>query len=142
MRTVLIAGATFLALSRGLPAQSPTVNTSASESFVGVHGPSNLSSRIVGLQVYNRDNRAVGQIVDIAMTKDGQTRAYILSVGSFLGLEVHYVAVEPSAVTLGYSNADQAWRARMNATPDQLKAAPTYQYPGRIAEKACINILR
>jgi hypothetical protein len=30
----------------------------------------------------------------------------------------------------------------MNATDDQLKAAPEFQYSGRLAAKACINILK
>ncbi len=76
------------------------------------------------------------------MSRDGKTQAYILSVGSFLGLGEHYIAVDPASVKVGYSETDKVWHASMNATPDQVKAAPPYRYSGRVGEEACINILR
>ena len=53
----------------------------------------NFSSQVVGLDVYNDDRQYVGQIEDIAMNQDGQTQAYVLSVGGMLGMGEHYVAV-------------------------------------------------
>ena len=75
------------------------------------------------------------------MNQDGQTQAYVLSVGGILGMGEHYVAVNPSAVKLGYSESDKAWHASMNATSDQIRAMPEFRYAGHLAAKACINIL-
>ena len=76
------------------------------------------------------------------MNQDGQTQAYVLSVGGILGMGEHYVAVSSSAVKLSYSDSDKASHALINATSDQIKATPEFRYAGHVAAKACVNILR
>lgn len=87
-----------------------------------------LSSKVVGLDVYNNDNKSIGQIKDLAFNGNGRINGYILSVGGFLGIGDHYVAVRPSAVNLSWDGNAKKWHATMNATADQLKAAPEYKY--------------
>jgi hypothetical protein len=65
------------------------------------------------------------------MGQNGRSQAYIVSVGGFLGLGEHYVAVSPSAVKVSYNSTDKKWHASMNASADQLKAAPEFKYAGR-----------
>ena len=106
-------------------------NQGSSEQFVAVPDNDELSSKVVGLDIYNGSNQDVGQIKDIAMNQNGRTQAYIVSVGGFLGLGEHYVAVNPSAVKVSYNDVDKKWHALMNASTDQLKAAPEFKYTGR-----------
>lgn len=80
---------------------------------------------------YNKDNKDIGTIKDIALNPNGRAAAYIVSVGGFLGIGEHYVAVNPEAVTVTYK--DSKWHADMNATADQLKSAPEFKYTGRWA---------
>ena len=51
-----------------------------------------FSSKLKGLNVYNQKDESVGEITDIAI-KNNQIDALILSVGGFLGMGEHYVAV-------------------------------------------------
>jgi len=90
-----------------------------------------MSSKIVGLSVYNENSKDIGEIKDIALNQNGQTEAYILSVGGFLGMGDHYVAVSPSAVKITYNASDKKWHASMNATVDQVKNAPEFKYPNK-----------
>lgn len=106
-------------------------NSGTSGQFVTVPGSDELSSKVVGLDIYNGSNQDVGQIKDIAMNPNGRTQAYIVSVGGFLGLGEHYVAVNPSSVKVSYNDGDKKWHASMNATADQLKAAPEFKYAGK-----------
>jgi len=106
-------------------------NASTSGSFVSVHQVDELSSKVVGLDIYNNDNKDIGQIKDIALNSNGRSQAYIVSVGGFLGMGEHYVAINPSAVKVTYNETDKKWHATMNATADQLKAAPEFKYTGR-----------
>jgi hypothetical protein len=53
----------------------------------------------------------------------------ILSVGGFLGMGEHYVAVSPSSVNVRYDSKNDKWLASMNTTKDALKAAPEFKYP-------------
>ncbi len=69
------------------------------------------------------------------MNQDGRAAAYIVSVGGFLGVGEHYVAVNPSAVKIGYNDLDKKWHATMNATTQQVLAAPEFKYSGRWANR-------
>jgi len=104
---------------------------SSSSPFVAIPQSDELSSKMVGLDIYNNDNKDIGQIKDIALDGSGRSQAYIVSVGGFLGLGEHYVAVSPSAVKVTYNEQDKKWHATMNATADQLKSAPEFKYTGR-----------
>jgi sporulation protein YlmC with PRC-barrel domain len=110
---------------------SNTVGSNSSETYVAVPSNDELSSKVVGLDIYNKDNKDIGTIKDIALNPNGRAAAYIVSVGGFLGMGEHYVAVNPNAVNLSYK--DNKWHADMNATADQLKAAPEFKYTGRWA---------
>lgn len=106
-------------------------NGSTGGTFVSVAQADELSSKVVGLDIYNNDNKDIGQIKDIALNSNGRSQAYIVSVGGFLGMGEHYVAINPQAVKVVYNETDKKWHATMNATADQLKAAPEFKYSGR-----------
>ena len=110
---------------------STTGNAPSSGTFVSVPENDELSSKVVGLDVYNNDNKDIGQIKDIALSSNGRSQAYIVSVGGFLGMGNRYIAVNPSAVKVTYNENDKKWHASMNATADQLRAAPEFKYSGR-----------
>ena len=99
--------------------------------YVTVQQSGDLASKLIGLDVYNNDNKDIGTIKDIALDQSGRANAYILSVGGFLGMGERYVAVSPSAVHVTFK--DSKWHAGMNATAEQLKAAPEFKYSGRWA---------
>ena len=112
-------------------ANATSSSNSSAGQFVAIPHTDELSSNVVGLDVYNNDNKNVGQIKDVAWNQHGHAQAYIVSVGGFLGVGTHYVAVNPQDVKISYNNSDKKWHAAMNATADQLKAAPEFKYDGR-----------
>lgn len=115
---------------RGGSMDQSAVGNSSSSRFVSLPSTDELSSNVVGLDVYNNDNKNIGQIKDIALNQHGRAQAYILSVGGFLGVGDHYVAVNPSEIKVSYNDLDKKWHATMNATADQLKAAPEFKHTG------------
>ena len=134
MRSLLLAGAAVIAMTSTGWAQTNQMTTgkaNSGDTYVSVPQNNDLSSTVVGLDIYNNDNKDIGKIKDIALNPDGRTTAYVVSVGGFLGMGDHYVAVSPSAVNVTYNSSDQKWHAKMNATADQLKAAPEFKYTGR-----------
>jgi PRC-barrel domain protein len=96
--------------------------------FTSLPAKDELSSKVVGLDVYNSANQNIGTIKDVAYNGGG-VNGYIIGVGGFLGIGDHYVAVRPSAVKLSYDAKDKKWHASMDANADQLKAAPEFKYP-------------
>jgi sporulation protein YlmC with PRC-barrel domain len=100
-------------------------------SFITVQSNDMLSSNVVGLSIYNSQNNDIGKIQDIAFDSSKQVTGYILSVGGFLGMGTHYVAVNPGSIMVAYDAQNKAWKATMNATKDQLKSAPEFKYGGQ-----------
>ena len=99
--------------------------------FVRIPRGEELSSKIIGTDVYNQENKNIGKITDIAIDNNRHVTAYVLSVGGFLGIDTHYVAVTPSAIDLSYDNHKNAWSAKIDTDAGKLKAAPEYKYPGK-----------
>ncbi len=109
-------------------AATPGPNPAHSGIFAYVLAHDELSSNVVGLDVYNKDKQSIGTIKDIALNASG-LNGYIVGVGGFLGMGDHYVVVRPSAIS--FKAEDNKWHATMNANADQLRAAPEYKYSNK-----------
>jgi sporulation protein YlmC with PRC-barrel domain len=128
-KIVLIA--TSLAVLAGpvLAEETKTVgNAPAEAKFSTVSKDEMFSSKLKGLNVYNQKDESIGEITDLAI-KNHQIDALILSVGGFLGMGEHYVAVSPSSVNVRYDQKNDKWMASMNTSKEALKAAPEFKYP-------------
>ncbi len=75
--------------------------------------------------------RTSARFQDVAFDNSKALKGYIVSVGGFLGIGTHYVAVQPDSVMIRYDANAKTWRATMNATKDELKAAPEFKYGGQ-----------
>jgi hypothetical protein len=98
--------------------------------FVQLPDSDTLSSKVIGLEVRDGNNKDIGTIKDIAYA-GARIRAYIVGVGGILGVGDHYVAVNPSDLRLHYDANDRQWHATMNTTEAALKAAPAFDYSQR-----------
>ena len=128
-KIVLIAASLALLASPTFAQDSKTVGTAPADAkFSTVSKDEMFSSKLKGLNVYNQKDESIGEITDLAI-KNHQVDALILSVGGFLGMGEHYVAVSPSSVKVSYDQKNDKWLASMNTTKDALKAAPEFKYP-------------
>ncbi|CAE6815797.1 hypothetical protein R75461_05863 [Paraburkholderia nemoris] len=81
------------------------------------------ASKVIGATVYNESRDTIGTIDDLVVSpKDSVTYA-ILSVGGFLGLGTHLVAVPFGSLHV----VDRQMRLP-GATRDSLKALPEFRY--------------
>src|ERR1700712_4076299 len=99
-------------------------------SFLPVPDNAILSYNLNGLDVYNGANEKVGKIQDEVIAS-GRLGGYIVSVGGVLGIGDRYVVIAPSGLIVSYDANAKAWHARIDATKDQLKAAPAFKYEDR-----------
>ncbi len=109
------------------PATVPATVIVPATIFTTIPTGEDLTSNLIGLDIYNGAKDKIGTVKDIAMT-GGRVHAYIVGVGGFLGMGDHYVAVTPSAITITYDPTDKKWHATMNTDAAALKAAPEYKY--------------
>jgi hypothetical protein len=128
-KMVLITASLAMLAGPAFAENSRTTGTAPAEAkFSTVSKDEMFSSKLKGLSVYNQKDESIGEITDLAI-KDHQVDALILSVGGFLGMGEHYVAVSPSSVNVRYDSKNDKWLASMNTSKDALKAAPEFKYP-------------
>jgi sporulation protein YlmC with PRC-barrel domain len=128
-KLALITASLALLASPVFAQEAKTVGTAPPEAkFSTVSKDEMFSSKLKGLNVYNQKDETVGEITDIAI-KNHQIDALILSVGGFLGMGEHYVAVSPASVSVRHDAKNDKWLASMNTTKEALKAAPEFKYP-------------
>ncbi len=125
---LITASLAFLAAPAFAEDAKTTGTAPAEAKFSTVSKDEMFSSKLKGLNVYNQKDELVGEITDLAI-KNHQVDALILSVGGFLGMGEHYVAVSPSSVNVRYDSKNNKWLASMNTTKEALKAAPEFKYP-------------
>jgi len=129
MKKIALITASLVLLASPAFAESKTVGAAPAEAkFSTVSKDEMFSSKLKGLNVYNQKDESVGEITDIAL-KGSQVDALILSVGGFLGMGEHYVAVSPASVNVKRDTKNDKWVATMNTTKEALKAAPEFKYP-------------
>ena len=101
------------------------------------------ASKLIHMNVYNAQNEKVGDIKELMLDKNGRVNTVAIGVGGFLGMGERDVAVkfdelkssDAKASTTTGSAQSQATRDRnypdhavLNATKDQLKAMPQFDY--------------
>ena len=129
MKKIALITASLAMLASPAFAESKTVGAAPAEAkFSTVSKDEMFSSKLKGLNVYNQNDESVGEITDLAI-KGNQVDALILSVGGFLGMGEHYVAVSPASVSVKRDAKNDKWVATMNTTKEALKAAPEFKYP-------------
>jgi sporulation protein YlmC with PRC-barrel domain len=79
------------------------------------------ASKIIGANVYDRNNVKLGDVQDIVLDKSGRVAAVVLSVGGFLGVGTKDVAVRMSDITTDNN------RLTLDRTKAQLQQAANYQ---------------
>ena len=128
-RIALVAASLAVLASPAFAEESKTTGNAPAEAKFSTVGKDEMfSSKLKGLTVTNQKDETVGEITDPAI-KNHQLDALILSVGGFLGVGEHYVAVSPSSVNVRYDQKNDKWLASMNTSKEALKAAPEFKYP-------------
>lgn len=78
--------------------------------------------------VYNMAGEKIGDVNDILVDESGRVTAVVLGVGGFLGMGEKEVSMKTDEVKR-MAHSDGKTYFTVNATADQLKAAPTYARP-------------
>ncbi|MBR0671815.1 PRC-barrel domain-containing protein [Neoroseomonas soli] len=86
------------------------------------------ASSIIGANIYNEENRSVGEVHDLLVTQSGGAITAVLSVGGFLGIGERYVTVPLSDLQW---NIERSRWTLPGATVESLKARPAFTYPQR-----------
>ena len=83
------------------------------------------STKIVGSNVVNEKNEAIGKIDDLIISRDDRALYAILSVGGFLGVGNRLVAIPYDRLA---PSTDNRKFVVAGASKDALKTMPEYKY--------------
>ena len=110
-----------------LPGAPATLATDLRARFVAQEPSDIVTSTLVGLSIRNGADETIGQVADVVFDGSRTIKAFIVSVGGFLGIGAKYVAIDPSALQLTRVD-DRTLKAVIETNRDQLRAAPEYRY--------------
>jgi sporulation protein YlmC with PRC-barrel domain len=102
------------------------------------------ASKLIHMNVYNGQKEKIGDIKELMLDKTGKVQDVVIGVGGFLGAGEHDVAVKFDQLKWSNSSSSTTGSARstsadnngrtypdhaiLNATKDQLKSMPNFQY--------------
>ena len=132
---MLAAAAVGMLLSTAAFAQNSTTSRDASTTGQW------QASKLIHMDVYNDQHKKIGDIKELMLDKSGKVDNVVIGVGGFLGMGEHDVAVNfdrlkwsDRTATTGSgqpskdTNPTYPDHAVLNATKDQLKSMPNFNY--------------
>ena len=122
----LLAGPAFAAGAAMMGGISMADHATQPVHYVNTTSGDMMSSKLVGMDVYNNQNDKVGEIQDLVINDGKSIAGVVVSVGGFLGMGEHYVLLDPASIAVSDKNGTM--KAMVDANKDSLKAAPTYNY--------------
>jgi hypothetical protein len=157
LATAIVGSALIAAPAMAQGTMSESKSSAASTNQTATAAGVWQSSKVIGLNVYNEQNEKIGSIKDLMLDKAGKVDTAVIGVGGFLGMGERDVAVkwselkwstEPVKSATSGSNTTTTRPATtgagssamsggpktypdhavFNATKDQLKAMPQFDY--------------
>lgn len=115
------------------PAQTPTApnattapSTTMTGTFLNTQSSDQwLGSTLIGLDVEGSDNKSIGAISDLVVTRDGTIVAVVIGVGGFLGVGQKSVAIPFDKVQVMNDGNDT--KAKVTMSKDELEKAPDFK---------------
>jgi sporulation protein YlmC with PRC-barrel domain len=89
------------------------------------------ASTMLGKEVFGQDEESIGEVADLVLQDDGQTRAAIIDVGGFLGVGEKRVAIPFNEIQTAQEGEDVKLTVAMSR--EQLEQAPEYVEPDMTA---------
>ncbi|GJH33077.1 PRC-barrel domain-containing protein [Paraburkholderia hospita] len=116
--SLLVALISTSAVAQGAPQSVTERRTEVLQTGSGFR-----ASKLAGTSVYNRDKDKIGTIDDLILSPSDHSAFAILSVGGFLGMGKHYVAVPFSDLQITAKQVTMP-----EATKTSLEALPEFKY--------------
>ena len=83
-----------------------------------------LMTNFLGIDVFGKDGKKLGDVTDIVIDRQGHIAAYIVDIGGFLGLGAKRVAFTPGSFVYLPVDNDPSGRLSLNLTREEARLAP------------------
>lgn len=122
---ILLAFATPAAMAAESDTARPSATTAAPAGTEKIQPDQMRASKIIGANVYDRNNEKVGSVQDLVLDRAGRVVNVVVDVGSVLG-----IGGKDGAVKLSDLKTDNN-RLTLNQTKQQLQQAANYELKDR-----------
>lgn len=102
----------------------------APEGYVMTEMMSVTADELKGVDIYDPAGNKIAEIADVEIGPDNKVTGVITDVGGFLGMGEHRVSLAPDQIAV-YKNSDNAMRAYVSMSKDEMKALPAYMEPNQ-----------
>ena len=121
---ILSAGIVFV--SNGVGAQGVPQTVELAKIDVQKLAAGYRASKVIGSSVVNEENEVIGKIDDLLISLDGKEPYAVLSIGGFLGMGTHLVAVPYETL----KSADDKI-VLPGSTKNSLRMLPEFKYASK-----------
>jgi hypothetical protein len=121
---ILSAGIVFV--SNGVGAQGMPQTVELAKVDVQKLAAGYRASKVIGSNVVNEENEVIGKIDDLLVSLDGKEPYAVLSIGGFLGMGTHLVAVPYETL----KSADDKIMLP-GSTENSLRMLPEFKYASK-----------
>jgi hypothetical protein len=95
--------------------------------FVELRPSDLLASNVIDIEVVNGKRERLGEIEDVVLDELRTIRAVVIGLEGVVGKADRHVAVDPASLRIA-RDEEGRWRAVLDASLDDLKAAPRIPY--------------
>jgi sporulation protein YlmC with PRC-barrel domain len=121
-----ILGAGIVFVSNGVGAQGMPQTVELAKVDVQKLAAGYRASKVIGSSVVNEENEVIGKIDDLLVSLDGKKPYAVLSIGGFLGMGTHLVAVPYETLK---STDDKIMLP--GGTKNSLRMLPEFKYASK-----------
>jgi sporulation protein YlmC with PRC-barrel domain len=98
------------------------------EGFLSFNAEQMRASTLMGKEIYGPDDASIGEVSDLVLQEDGETRAALIDVGGFLGVGEKRVAIPFEQIQFSQPAEDGGEpRLTVAMTKEELEALPAFE---------------
>jgi sporulation protein YlmC with PRC-barrel domain len=102
--------------------------------FVSFSADQVRASSLMGQEIYGPDEESIGEVSDLVLQEDGETRAALIDVGGFLGVGEKEVAIPFDQIEVQPGENGEEPRLTVALTREELEQFPAWEDPADLAE--------
>jgi sporulation protein YlmC with PRC-barrel domain len=88
----------------------------------------------MGQEIYGPDDESIGEVSDLVLQEDGETRAALIDVGGFLGVGEKEVAIPFEQIEVQPGQNGEEPRLKVAMSREELEQLPAWEDPAETAE--------
>jgi sporulation protein YlmC with PRC-barrel domain len=105
--------------------QMAAAGTAAEAEFLSFGADQVRASDVIGKEIFGPDDQSIGEVSDLVVQEDGETRAALIDIGGFLGVGEKEVSIPFEQIEMAQDGDEP--RLTIAMSREELEALPAYE---------------